>query len=220
MRSFVIEEDEMDRACSMNGGEINMYRLLVGKPEGKRPLGKPRLGWVDNVEMVLGEVEWCDVDWIGLAQDRGRWRALVNAVMNQKMLENYRITSQLVASRIGLSSIELVSSGLEWKVYMRRPAVVSMPSDIVSEVMRAQVCLTVSWARAQFLRLCCMFQCLGVSLLWMISSSGWMRWNISCSRQISVSWADTAAAKSLWTCFSSWMTIQMKYESAHLICQI
>jgi hypothetical protein len=50
----------------------------VGKPEEKRPIGRPRRRWVDNIRMDLGEVEWCDVDWIGLAQDRNRWRALVN----------------------------------------------------------------------------------------------------------------------------------------------
>jgi hypothetical protein len=60
----------------------NAYRLLVGKPEGKRPLGRPKLRWVDNVRMDLGEVGWVDVDWIGLAQDRNRWRALVNSVLN------------------------------------------------------------------------------------------------------------------------------------------
>jgi hypothetical protein len=53
------------------------YRLLVGKPEGKRPLGKPRRRWVDNIRMDLGEVGWADVDWIGLTKDRNRWRALV-----------------------------------------------------------------------------------------------------------------------------------------------
>jgi hypothetical protein len=55
----------------------NAYRLLVGKPEGKRPLGRPRRRWVD-IGMDLGEVGWDDVDWIGLAKDRNRWRALVN----------------------------------------------------------------------------------------------------------------------------------------------
>jgi hypothetical protein len=60
----------------------NAYRLLVGNPEGKSPLGRPRRRWVDNIRMDLGEVEWGDVDWIGLAQDRNQWRALVNAVMN------------------------------------------------------------------------------------------------------------------------------------------
>jgi hypothetical protein len=56
----------------------NVYRLLVGKPEGKRPLGRPRCRRMDNIRMDLGEVGWGDVDWIGLAQDRNRWRALVN----------------------------------------------------------------------------------------------------------------------------------------------
>jgi hypothetical protein len=60
----------------------NAYRLLVGKPEGKRLLGKPRHRWVDNIRMDLGEVGWDDMDWIGLAQDRNRWRALVNSVLN------------------------------------------------------------------------------------------------------------------------------------------
>jgi hypothetical protein len=61
------------------------YRLLVGKPEGKRPLGRPRRRWVDNIRMHLGEVEWDDVAWIGLAQDRNRWRALVNSVLNLRV---------------------------------------------------------------------------------------------------------------------------------------
>jgi hypothetical protein len=58
------------------------FRLLVGKPEGKRPLLKPRLKWMDNIRMDLNEIGWDGVDWIGLAQDRDEWRALVNAVMN------------------------------------------------------------------------------------------------------------------------------------------
>jgi hypothetical protein len=64
------------------GEKRNAYRLLVGKPEGKRPLGRPRSRWVDNIKMDLGEVGWSDVDWIGLAKDRNRWRALVNSVLN------------------------------------------------------------------------------------------------------------------------------------------
>jgi hypothetical protein len=59
-----------------------VYRLLVGKPEGRRPLGRPRRRWVDNIRVDLVEMGWDDVDWIGLAQDRDKWRALVNAVMN------------------------------------------------------------------------------------------------------------------------------------------
>jgi hypothetical protein len=60
----------------------NVYRLLVGKPEGRRPLGKPRCKWLDNIRMDLVEVGWGDVDWIALPQDRHRWRALVNSVLN------------------------------------------------------------------------------------------------------------------------------------------
>jgi hypothetical protein len=57
----------------------------VGKPEGKRPLGKPRRRWVDNIRMDLGEVGRGDVDWIGLAKDRKRWRAHVNLVLNLRV---------------------------------------------------------------------------------------------------------------------------------------
>jgi hypothetical protein len=55
---------------------------LIGKQEGKRPLGRPKHRWVDNIRMNLGEVGWSDVDWIGQAQYRNRWRALVNSVLN------------------------------------------------------------------------------------------------------------------------------------------
>jgi hypothetical protein len=72
----------MGGACSTNGEKRNANRLLVGKPEGKRPLGRPRRRWEDNIRMDLGEVGWGDVDWIGQAQDRNRWRALVNSVLN------------------------------------------------------------------------------------------------------------------------------------------
>jgi hypothetical protein len=68
------------------GEKRNAYRLLVRKQEGKRPLGRPRLKWVDNIRMDLGEVGWGDVDWIGLAKDRNRWRALVNSVLNLRFL--------------------------------------------------------------------------------------------------------------------------------------
>jgi hypothetical protein len=64
------------------GEKRKAYRLLVGKPERMRPLGRPRRRWVYNIRMDLGEVEWGDVDWIGLAKDRNRWRALVNSVLN------------------------------------------------------------------------------------------------------------------------------------------
>jgi hypothetical protein len=71
----------MDRAHSTNGGK-GTRRLLVGKPEGKRPPGIPGCRWVNNIRMNLGAVGWGDVDWIGLAQDRNRWRVLVNSVLN------------------------------------------------------------------------------------------------------------------------------------------
>jgi hypothetical protein len=67
------------------GEKMNSYRLLVGKPEEKRPLGRPRRRWVDNIKMDLGEVRWGDVDWIGLAKDRNRWRAVVNSVLNLRV---------------------------------------------------------------------------------------------------------------------------------------
>jgi hypothetical protein len=57
----------------------------VGKPAGKRSLRRPRHWWVDNIRMDHGEVGWGDVDWIGLAQDRNRWRALVNSVLNLRV---------------------------------------------------------------------------------------------------------------------------------------
>ena len=62
-----------------------MYRVLVGKPEGKRPLGRHRHRWEDNIKMDLQEVGCRSMDWIELAQDRDRWRALVNAVMNLRV---------------------------------------------------------------------------------------------------------------------------------------
>jgi hypothetical protein len=63
----------------------NEFRLLVGKPEGNRPLRRPRRRWIDNIKMDLLEIGLGVVDWIGLAQDRYRWRALVNAVMNLRV---------------------------------------------------------------------------------------------------------------------------------------
>jgi hypothetical protein len=67
------------------GEKRNMYRLLVRKPEGKRPLGRPRRRWIDNIKMDLLEIGLSVVDWIGLAQARYRCRALVNSVMNLRV---------------------------------------------------------------------------------------------------------------------------------------
>ena len=67
------------------GEERGAYKFLVGKPEGKRPLGRPRRRWVDNIRIDLQEVGCGYGDWIGLAQDRDGWRKLVNAVMNLRV---------------------------------------------------------------------------------------------------------------------------------------
>jgi hypothetical protein len=67
------------------GEKRNAYRVLVGNPEGKRPLERPRRRWVDNIKMDLREIGWDDGDWIDLAQDRDQWRALMNAVMNLRV---------------------------------------------------------------------------------------------------------------------------------------
>ena len=72
----------LDGHVALMGEERGVYRVLVGKPEGKRPLGRPRRRWVDNITMDLQEVGCGYMDWIGLAQDRDRWRTLVSAVMN------------------------------------------------------------------------------------------------------------------------------------------
>jgi hypothetical protein len=89
----------------------NAYRLLVGKPEGKRPLGTPRCRWVDNIRMYLGEVGWGDADWIGLAKDRNRWRALVNSVLNLWVpWSAAKLSSGLTSSGLsGSSQLHIVS---------------------------------------------------------------------------------------------------------------
>jgi hypothetical protein len=71
---------------ALMGEERNVYRVLMGKPEGKRPLGKSRRRWEDGIRMDLRETGWRSVDWIQLAQDRDRWLALVNTVMNLRVL--------------------------------------------------------------------------------------------------------------------------------------
>jgi hypothetical protein len=70
------------------GEERGMYRVLVVKSEGKRPLGRPRRRWEDNIKMDIQEVGWRGTDWIWLAQDRDSWRAIVNAVMNLRVPYN------------------------------------------------------------------------------------------------------------------------------------
>jgi hypothetical protein len=68
------------------GEERKVYKVLVGKPEGKRPLGRPRRRWEDRIRIDLREIGLGDVDWIRLSQDRDRWRAVVSAVMNLRVL--------------------------------------------------------------------------------------------------------------------------------------
>jgi hypothetical protein len=67
------------------GEKKNAYRILVGKPEGKTILGRPRRRWVNNIKMDLRKIEWDGIDWIDLAQDRDQWRALVNMLMNLRV---------------------------------------------------------------------------------------------------------------------------------------
>ena len=71
------------------GEKRGVCRVLVGKPEGKRPLGRPKRGWEDNIKMDFQEVGCGRVDWIELAQDRDRWRAFVSAVMNLRVSTKY-----------------------------------------------------------------------------------------------------------------------------------
>jgi hypothetical protein len=101
----IIKSRRMRWACHVArmGEKRNAYRLLVGKPEGKRPLGRPRRMWVENIRMDLGEVGWGDVDWIGHAKNRNRWRAVVNSVLNLRVpLNPGKLSSGLTSS--GLSS--------------------------------------------------------------------------------------------------------------------
>jgi hypothetical protein len=67
------------------GVKRNAHRILVGKSEGKGPIGRPRRRWVDSIKMDLGDTGWGGMDWIDLAQDRDKWRAFVNTVMNLRV---------------------------------------------------------------------------------------------------------------------------------------
>jgi hypothetical protein len=75
----------MGRVCSAYGEKRNAYRILVGKPEGKRPLGRTRRRWEDNIKMDLRNIGWGDMDWIDLDQDRDQLKALVNTVINLRV---------------------------------------------------------------------------------------------------------------------------------------
>ena len=77
-----MEDIQIFVLCGFMGEEMGVYRVLLGKPERRRPLGRPRRRWVDNIRIDLQEVGCGYMDWIGLAQDRDRWRTLVSAVLN------------------------------------------------------------------------------------------------------------------------------------------
>jgi hypothetical protein len=81
------------------GEKRNVYRVLMGMPEGKRPLGRPRRRWEGGIRMDLRKIGWRSVDWMQLAQDRDRWRALVNTVMSLRVLapRNYLVSSLMQA---------------------------------------------------------------------------------------------------------------------------
>jgi hypothetical protein len=80
-----VKEDEMIRSCNTNADKRNAYGIFVGKPEGKRPLGRSKRRRVDNIEMDIRGIVRAGMDWIDLAQDRDQWRALVNTVMNLRV---------------------------------------------------------------------------------------------------------------------------------------
>jgi hypothetical protein len=75
----------MGRPCGTHGRGQKVYKVLVGKPEGKRPLGRPRRRWEDGIKIDLMEIDWGGGGWIQLAQDRGRCQALVNTVINLRV---------------------------------------------------------------------------------------------------------------------------------------
>jgi hypothetical protein len=75
----------MGGARSTNVEKKNAYRILVGKPEGRSPVGRPRRRWVDNIKVDLRDIGWDDMNWIAMAQDRDQWRALVNTVLNLRV---------------------------------------------------------------------------------------------------------------------------------------
>jgi hypothetical protein len=81
----IFKDDEMGKTCSTHR-DAKLYKTFVGKPEGMRPTGRPRCRWEDNIRMDLREIGWEYVDWMHLTQDRDKWRAVVNTVMNSRIL--------------------------------------------------------------------------------------------------------------------------------------
>jgi hypothetical protein len=97
---------------ALMGTKRNAYRMLVGKPEGKNPLGKPRHSLVDSIEVDLREIEWYGMDWINLAQDRDQWRVLVNTVMNPRV--PYNVGKYLSSRATGGFSRRAQLQGVIW----------------------------------------------------------------------------------------------------------
>jgi hypothetical protein len=83
----------MGRACSTNGDKRNSFRILMGKPEGKRPLRRPRCRWVDSTKLDFREIGWDGMDWIDVAQDMDQWRGLANTVMKLPVRQNVEKSS-------------------------------------------------------------------------------------------------------------------------------
>jgi hypothetical protein len=108
------------------GRKRNAYRLLVGKPEGRNPLGRTKRRWVGNIKMDLGEIGWGDVAWIGLDQGRDKWKALVNSVLHLRVPNNARkfsfgCTTVVLSSRPQLQRVSQwtsVSRGLLYQICM------------------------------------------------------------------------------------------------------
>jgi hypothetical protein len=100
------------------GEERNVYRVLMGMPEGKRPLGRPRRRWEDGIRMDLREIDWGSVDWIQMAQDRDRWRAFVNTVMTRRVLSprNYLVGYEPCNICLGSGDPKLLSRFMSWRL--------------------------------------------------------------------------------------------------------
>ena len=123
-----IEKNEVGGACSTYGEKRGVYGVLVGKPEGKRPLGRPRHRWKNNIETVLSEVWWVGIDWIDLAQDRDRLRYLVNAAMKlrvPKRVGGYLLTSEGTVSFPKRALLHVVGEVVCAVSFSRRPGLLS-----------------------------------------------------------------------------------------------
>jgi hypothetical protein len=108
----------MGRVPSTNGAKRNAHRILVGKPEGKRTLGRPTRRWVNNIKMDLGDIGWGGMDWIALSQDRDQWRALVNTVMILRVrFSCYCIQMQYILTASLHTTLRHYYSGLMSRVY-------------------------------------------------------------------------------------------------------